>query len=98
MQRGLLDAVAVSMYGADIRPASEKALDLLRGDSSKLISAISCDQQPPIYITNIEVSRAYKPLGQFTWHLADLSDDLDALKSGPYSAPARSPLAHELSK
>jgi hypothetical protein len=92
MQHRLLNAVAVSMYGADIRPASKRALELLGGDSSGLICAISCEQSPAVYLTNIEVSRSFHTLGQFTWHLGTLDDDLPGLKAGPYSAPAKAVL------
>jgi uncharacterized lipoprotein YddW (UPF0748 family) len=88
MQHGLLDAVAVSMYGADIRPTAQRAIELLHGDKSKLISAISCEQPTDAYLTNVELSRALTPRGQFTWHLGTVSDDVERLKNGPYHEPA----------
>jgi uncharacterized lipoprotein YddW (UPF0748 family) len=94
--RGLLDAVAVSMYGADIRPALSRATELLHGDTRRLVAAISCEQKTPVYVTNIEVSRGGHAIGQFTWHLGELGDDdVDSLKAGPYSAPAKSSLGHQ---
>jgi uncharacterized lipoprotein YddW (UPF0748 family) len=92
MQQGLLDGIAVSMYGGDIRPATEKAVRLLGPSRDKLIAAISCDQETPVYLTNIELSRGYRMMGQYTWHFGDVFDDLDALTAGPYAAPAESPL------
>ena len=89
---GLLDGVAVSMYGADIRPAAERAIELLGDHRDKLIAAISCDQKTPIYLSNIEMLRGFKVLGQMTWHLGDLADDIEALANGPYARPATTPL------
>jgi len=93
MQKGLLDAVAVSMYGADIRPAAARAIELLGPNRRKLIAAISCGQEPAVYLSNIEISRSFGGLGQYTWHFGDVFDDIDGLKSGPYSQPATSPAA-----
>ena len=89
MKEGLLDAVAVSMYGADIRPAAERAMKLLGPNRDKLICAISCDQTTDVYLTNIELARQFAPIGQFTWHFGDVWDDVDALQNGPYARPAR---------
>ena len=97
-KQGVLDAVAVSMYGADIRPAARQALARL-GDAgrSRLICAISADQiPPPVYAANVQAAREISPLGQFTWYLGQLDDaDFDALQSGPYSDPARDPLSKD---
>jgi hypothetical protein len=94
-KEGLLDAVAVSMYGADIRPTAEKALARL-GDSgrSRLICAISSeDIATEVYAQNVQVAREISPLGQFTWFLGKLEDaDFDALEKGPYAKPAADPL------
>lgn len=87
MKHKLLDGIAVSMYGADIRAAAEKAIQLLDGDTRRLIGAISCDQQPAIYLHNIELTRRYRMAGQYTWHFGDLADDIGGLAAGPYRAP-----------
>src|SRR5439155_1185229 len=58
-RQGVLDAVAVSMYGADIRPAARQALARL-GDAgrSRLICAISADQiPPPVYTAHVQAAR-----------------------------------------
>jgi uncharacterized lipoprotein YddW (UPF0748 family) len=91
---GVLDAVAVSMYGADIRPAAEKALARLGEAKGKLICAISADGiATPVYAANVQVAREYSRLGQFTWFLGQLDDaDFDALQGGPYARPADDPL------
>jgi uncharacterized lipoprotein YddW (UPF0748 family) len=91
----VLDAVAVSMYGADIRPAAKKALARLNGAGrSRLLCAISADHiDTPIYAANVQVAREISPLGQFTWFLGQLDDaDFDALQAGPYAEPAKDPL------
>ena len=93
-QRGLVDAVGVSMYGADIRPAAEKALQLLGPAKDKLVCALSAEVKPSaVYLSNSEVAREYSKLGQFTWYLAPLSDDLQGLGQGPYAKPAKLPFA-----
>jgi uncharacterized lipoprotein YddW (UPF0748 family) len=96
-QEGLVDAVAVSMYAADIRPAARKALERLSTPAarSRLICAISTSQIPtPIYAANVQVARQFSSLGQFTWYLDALDEaDLAALKSGPYANRATDPLA-----
>jgi uncharacterized lipoprotein YddW (UPF0748 family) len=93
MKRGLLDAAAVSMYGADVRPATRRAVELLGGDASHLVSAISAEQATPVYVTNVQVSRSFNTMGQFTWYSGALGeDDLQGLTGGPYQQPARSPL------
>jgi uncharacterized lipoprotein YddW (UPF0748 family) len=94
-KEGLLDAVAVSMYGADIRPAAEGALMRLGGARSRLICALSADGiDTPVYAANVQLARQYAPLGQFTWFLGQLDDaDFDALQSGPYAQPAEDPLS-----
>src|SRR5687768_16263910 len=86
--RGHVDAVAVSMYGADIADAATRAVALLGGNSAKLICAVSCDQKIDIFASNIEVARGFTPIGQFIWHLGDLKDDVDALRAGPYRTNA----------
>lgn len=93
MQQGLLDAVAVSMYGADIRPAARKAIQLLGKNRDKLICAISCDQKSDVYLTNIQLSRDLGAIGQYTWHFGDVSDDIESLRNGPYAKPAELPPA-----
>jgi hypothetical protein len=92
MERNLLDAVAVSMYGADIRPGIERAVELLGPRRDRLIAAISSGQETKVYIGNIEISRRYGVLGHYTWHFGDTVDDIDALKRGPHARPATSPL------
>jgi uncharacterized lipoprotein YddW (UPF0748 family) len=93
-KEGLLDAVAVSMYGADIRPAADQALARLGDAKTRLICAISADGiATPVYAANVQVARQYSPLGQFTWFLGQLDDaDFDALQAGPYSQPSEDPL------
>ena len=95
-KEGLLDAVAVSMYGADIRPAADWALARLGSEGkSRLICAISADGiATPAYAQNVQVAREYSTLGQFTWFLGQLDDgDFDALSAGPYAQPSEDPLA-----
>src|SRR5439155_26364707 len=93
-KEGVVDEVAVSMYGADIRPAAEKAIARLGDAKGKLICAISADGiATPVYAANVQAAREYSPLGQFTWFLGQLDDaDFDALLAGPYAQPARDPL------
>jgi uncharacterized lipoprotein YddW (UPF0748 family) len=92
---GVLDAIAVSMYSADVHPAADKALARL-GESgkSRLICALSADKIPTsIYSANIQAARDVSPLGQYTWFLGQLDDvDFDALEAGSYSQPARDPI------
>lgn len=90
--RGLVDAVAVSMYGADVSEAARRAVELLHGNRAKLICAISADQKPDIFASNVEVARGFTPIGQFVWHLGDLQDDdVAALRAGPYRTNATYP-------
>jgi uncharacterized lipoprotein YddW (UPF0748 family) len=93
-KEGVLDAIAVSMYNADIHPAADKALARLGDARSRLICALSADNIPtPIYAANIQAARDVSPLGQYTWFLGQLDDaDFDALEAGPYSQPARDPI------
>jgi len=91
MQEGLLDAVAVSMYSADVLPAMQRAIELLGGDRSRLIAALSCAQQTDVYLSNIELARRHGLPGHFTWHFGDLLDDIQPLRHGPHQAPAKSP-------
>jgi uncharacterized lipoprotein YddW (UPF0748 family) len=93
MQEGLLDGIAVSMYGDDISAPAQRAIELLGGDVSKLICAIAAGRPTPAYLSNIEHARRLGAMGQFTWYLGDVIDDLDALASGPYRRPATSPFA-----
>jgi uncharacterized lipoprotein YddW (UPF0748 family) len=93
MKAGLLDGVAVSMYGADIRPAATRAIKLLGPQRDKLICAVSCEQATDVYLTNIQLARQFGKLGQFTWHFGQVWDDIDGLHSGPYQRPAASSLA-----
>jgi uncharacterized lipoprotein YddW (UPF0748 family) len=95
-KEGLLDAVAVSMYGADIRPAADAALARLGPQAkSLLICAISADYiATTVYAQNVQIARQYSTLGQFTWFLGQLDDaDFDALQAGPYEQPAADPLS-----
>jgi hypothetical protein len=94
MREGLLDAVAVSMYSAEILPTMQRALELLGGDRSRLIAALSCGQQTDVYLSNIELARRQGLLGHFTWHFGDLLDDIQPLRHGPHQAPATSPVAN----
>ncbi len=91
IQRGLLDAVAVSMYGTDIEPSAKQALKLLGGRKTKLMCAISSERPTKIYLANINVARGFTPTGQCTWWLDSTLDDLDGLKAGPYSEAAADP-------
>jgi uncharacterized lipoprotein YddW (UPF0748 family) len=94
-KQGVLDAIAVSMYGADIRPAAAKALQRLGEDGRKrLICALSADGIPTnVYAANVQAAREVSPLGQYTWYLGKLDDtDFDALEHGPYAQPAADPL------
>jgi uncharacterized lipoprotein YddW (UPF0748 family) len=95
VKEGLLDGVAVSMYGADIRPAVARAIELLGPNKGKLICAVSCDQETDVYLTNIELARDFGAIGQFTWHFGDVWDDVDALREGPYARPARPALERD---
>ena len=92
IKEGLVDALAVSMYGADIGPAAKAALARLDGDPSKMMCALSAGHESAIYLTNIEEARKVGGLGQCTWYLGDVLDDLEGLKSGPYAKPAASPV------
>ncbi len=93
VSRGLVEAVAVSMYGADIRPTMQRVLPLLGGRTDKLVCAISCDlPHTSLYLRNIAWGREAAALGQFTWHAGKVQDDLPGLVAGPYAAPALWPL------
>jgi uncharacterized lipoprotein YddW (UPF0748 family) len=91
VKEGSVDALAVSMYGADIEPAARKALALLGGDKEKLICAINAGMKTDIFASNVEVARRYGGRGQFIWHYGDFVDDLEALVRGPYQREARWP-------
>ena len=93
MKHDLLDAIAVSMYGADIDADAAKATKLLDGKTDKLIAAISSEQTTDNLTTNVERSRQLKMIGQYDWY-ADTIDDADvaALKAGPYSEAATDPI------
>jgi uncharacterized lipoprotein YddW (UPF0748 family) len=92
MRDNLLDAVAVSMYGGDVRTQIPRAVAMLGGDARKLICAISAEQPTRVYLTNIQSSREQQTLGQSTWHLGELGDnDFNGLKTGPYSEPSTPP-------
>lgn len=95
MKEGLLDAIAVSMYGADIRRDAQRALQILGPASSRLLCAISCEVPTAAYLTNIEEARKVTKLGQITWYSGAVTDDLEQLRSGPYAKPARPPLAQD---
>ncbi|MGI8906121.1 MAG: glycoside hydrolase family 10 protein [Candidatus Sumerlaeaceae bacterium] len=93
VKRGYIDAVAVSMYGPDIRETAKRALQLLDGRKDKLICAISCDlPHSSYYLRNIQFAREITPTGQFTWYGGKLLDDVEPLKAGPYAEPAAWPL------
>lgn len=93
VKRGLVDAVAVSMYGADIRPAAERALELLEGKREKLMCALNADlPNKDVYLANIEVARGYRTLGQVTWYLDPMLKTVGGLKAGPYAKEAETPL------
>lgn len=91
-ERGLVDGLAVSMYGADIEPAAQRALELLGEKRGLLICALNAGQESELFVGNIEIARRYSKLGQFSWYAGDVLDDADALRAGPYARPARSPL------
>jgi uncharacterized lipoprotein YddW (UPF0748 family) len=91
-KRGLVDQVAVSMYGADITKAADRALELLGGDRSKLICAINAELKPDVFLGNVDVARRYTQQGQFTWFAGAVDDaDAKALGEGPYAKPAKLP-------
>ncbi len=92
VKRGLLDAIGVSMYGPDIRPAAEKAKKLLGEHSNILVAAVNAGLPDTSFLLrNIGFAREFVPLGQFTWYASDVMDDLDELKAGPYAKPAKWP-------
>jgi hypothetical protein len=93
IRHGHVDAVAVSMYGADIRSSCEAALRLLDDRGSAMVCAVSCEQAGPVYLSNIGLSRRYSALGQATWFAGAVEDDVPGLLSGPYAQPAISPFA-----
>ena len=77
---------------ADSVKVNWQVSDLIGGDKSKLICAVSAEKiDPMIYLSNIETSRRYCTVGQFTWHFGELSDDFGGLKAGPYAQPATYP-------
>lgn len=85
----LLDGIAVSMYGRNIVPDAERAVAILGGNRDLLLAAISCEVNT--YVENVEKARQYAPLGQITWYAGQVDDDLEGLRTGPYSKPARIP-------
>lgn len=89
-QRGLVEGLAVSMYGADIEPAARRAVELLGDKRGVLIGALNAGQKTDVFVGNVEIARRYAPLGQFTWYVGDVIDDVDGLRAGPYARPARS--------
>lgn len=94
MKDDLLDAIAVSMYGADIVKDAEKAIALLGGKTDKLVAAVNSEQSTANLTTNIELSRRMKMIGQFDWFSGTIDDaDVAALKAGPYARPATDPIA-----
>lgn len=90
--RGLLDGLAVSVYGADIEPAAKRAIELLGDKRDLLIAALNAGQKTDVFVGNVEIAREYSRLGQFTWYVGDVLDDIEALRSGPYAKPSRSPI------
>jgi uncharacterized lipoprotein YddW (UPF0748 family) len=93
VKRDLLDVIAVSMYGPDIREAADKATKLLGNKSNILAAAINAGfPDSSFLLRNIGFARKLAPVGQFVWYFADVMDDLDELKSGPYESKAEWPL------
>jgi uncharacterized lipoprotein YddW (UPF0748 family) len=93
MAEGLLDQIAVSMYGADITKPANAAIKLLGGDTSKLLAAINAEHATSDLTTNIEQSRRMGMQGQYVWYSGTVDDaDAEALKAGPYSSPSRDEL------
>lgn len=90
VKQGSVDALAVSMYGADIEPACQKAIKLM-GGSDKLICAVNAAMSNDIFASNIEIGRKHTRLGQYIWHFGDFTDDVESLAKGPYQQPANSP-------
>lgn len=93
VKQGFVSAVSVSMYGQEIESSARRALELLGGDSKKMICAINAAHPGAVYLRNIQTSRGYQPLGQDTWYSGDIIDDVPSLAVGPYARPARSPFA-----
>jgi len=92
VKRDLLDVISVSMYGPDIRPAAEKARAILGDNSNILIAAVNAGiGSSDALLRNIGFARSMTPVGQFVWYAVDVMDDLDELKAGPYSKPAKWP-------
>lgn len=89
-KEGLVEAVAVSMYGGRIDATAAKAIQRLGGDRSRLIYALSCDGPSQTYLENIQRSRQFGGLGQYTWYAKEVLDDVAGLREGPYAKPARS--------
>jgi hypothetical protein len=92
IKRGLLDAVAVSMYGGKVEADVKRSLELIGGNPKKLLCAISCEQPSAVYLSNIEDARKAGTLGEVTWYAGALKDDIEGLMAGPYSKPAKYPL------
>lgn len=92
----LLDAIAVSMYGRNIVPDAEKAVEILGENKDVLLAAISCEVPSNLYLDNVEKARPYAPLGHITWYAGQVDDDLQGLMSGPYAKPALNPFARDL--
>lgn len=91
LKRGLVDALAVSMYGGEIASDIEKTKALV-GSLDKIACAISCGQPMPVYLHNIQTTREHGTSGQYTWYIGDVADDLVPLKQGPYAEPAAWPI------
>lgn len=87
-RRGLVDAVAVSMYGADIEPAAKRAIELLGPAKDKLVCAVNAALDTEIYASNLEIARKYSSLGQFTWWAGAIEPHVELLRKGPYARPA----------
>jgi uncharacterized lipoprotein YddW (UPF0748 family) len=93
MREDLLDAIAVSMYGADIQADAQKAIALLGGKTDRLVAAINSDQTTANLTTNVELSRRFGMIGQFVWFSGTVDDaDARALREGPYAQPAKDPI------
>lgn len=98
MKAGLLDRIYVSMYGADITDAANKAVKLLDGDKSRLYAAINAEQTTENLLTNIELSRQMGLKGQGVWYSGAIDEaDAKALKAGPYAEAAKDEVKAEAS-
>lgn len=92
MQRGYLDAISVSMYGANVQPEIEKVFKKLGPHKDKLIAAINAGVPSSNHLLrNLGTVREHIPLGQFIWYAGNIEDDYSALINGPYAKPSEWP-------